>query len=144
MNEQTQQSREQSDLLQQLITLQKKELRNARLTALACVVLIAAALFTVGTLVPRAISLIGHLESSLTELDTLATNASEMMAETGNTIREVDGLVRNANRVVVDNTETVTEAVGKLNSIDFEGLNTAIDGLATAVEPLAKLGGLFH
>ena len=144
MNEQAEKLREQSDLLEQLIRLQKKELRNARLTALASLVVIVVLVAAGAILVPRAAALLDHIEHSLTDIDTLAAEAGTMLSEAQSTVSQVDSLARNANRVVVDNTEAVKEAMDKLNSVDFQRLNEAVDSLAQAVEPLAKLSSLFH
>ena len=138
------QAEEHTGLMEELIRLEKKELRFSRLTALAGLALAAVLLVAVAVLAPRAVALIEHMERSLSEIDTLAADAGTTLSKTGDTIAEVDKLVRNANTVVVDNTEAVNEAVTKLNNVDFDSLNEAIGGLATAVEPLVRFADLFH
>lgn len=80
----------------------------------------------------RLDGLVTQTEESLSGLDTLAEKAGE-------SLDGIDDLVGNANQIVVDNSEALDETIAKMNEIDFEKLNQAIDDLAKVVAPLASL-----
>ena len=109
-------------LLEELLRYQKKEVRHARLGTVISCLLIAALLLTVLIALPRAVTVLDHMEQSLQEIDTF---------------------VESADRVVSDNSGAVTEALGKLNDVDFDTLNEAIQDLSDAVKPLANFARMF-
>ena len=92
---------------------------------------------------PKLLTLAAHADDVLTTTQTLATAVGDFVEETRPMLEDVSRLVANANGLIADNTEAVADAVEKLNNIDIERLNEAIDGLASAVQPLARLGDLF-
>ncbi len=138
----------QEELLARLLSGQEKEARHARITSAASIALIVMILVVLVTLVPRAVSLIDHLQTSLDAVDALVTEAGSLIEETsGDFTRLADSaseLIGNANTMITDNTDAVTETVRKLNEVDFDKLNKAIADLESAVEPLANLANLFR
>ena len=48
-----------------------------------------------------------------------------------------------ADALVSDSQTGLTEAMNKLNAIDIDTLNKAIESLADVIEPLAKLSNIF-
>ena len=132
-----------SGQIEELITLQKKTLRQTRLAALAFLALLAVAAAAFVFALPKLMTLITHADEVLATTQTLAAAVGDFVEETRPMIDEVSELASNANGVILENTEAVAEAVGKLNDIDIERLNDAINGLASAVQPLARLGELF-
>lgn len=129
--------------LERLIALQRKTLRQTRITALAFLALLALTIIAFALALPKILSLASHADTVLTTTEALATAVSDFVEETRPMLEEVNGLVANANDVILDNTEAVAGAVKQLSDIDIDRLNEAIDGLATAVQPLARLGELF-
>ena len=132
-----------SGQIEELITLQKKTLRQTSLAALAFLALLAVAAAAFVFALPKLMTLITHADEVLATTQTLAAAVGDFVEETRPMIDEVSELASNANGVILENTEAVAEAVGKLNDIDIERLNDAINGLASAVQPLARLGELF-
>lgn len=121
--------------------------------AVVCVGAALAALLLIAALVVlrRAVGTLGRIESPLTRTDALAGDVSARMgdmnalaAETNDMVADAEELIGNANRVVVSNTEAVTEAVKRLNGVDFALRNQAINDLADAVRPLAKIVRFFE
>ena len=131
------------ELLRELITLQKRELRHARFISVLGAVILALLLCAAAVLAPRILNLLNHAEVSLRNIDTLASDATTLVSSVSDTALEAGQLVHSANALLAENTEDVAEALDKLNSVDFQRLNDAIDNLAAAAEPLAKLGRLF-
>ena len=117
------------ELLEEVLKYQKKEVRHARLGSLISLVLVVAIVAAGVLLVPRALSLISLLETSLTDINKIVSDAGALISST--------------NTVVSGNAEAITDAVTKLNNIDFDTLNQAIRDFQQAVEPLSKLGQLF-
>ena len=132
-----------SEQIEKLIALQRQTLRQTRLAALAFFALLAVTVLALAYALPKVLSLASHADEMLTTTAELAAAVGDFVEETRPMIEEVSDLASNANAVILDNTEAVAEAVGKLNDIDIERLNDAIDGLASAVQPLARFGELF-
>ena len=131
------------ELLRQLIALQKRELRHARFVSVIAAVVLALLLCAALLLAPRVLNLLSHAERALQDIDVLAADASALVGSVTGTATEAERLVDSANALLADNTQAVADALEKVNSVDFQRLNTAIDDFAAAVEPLAKLGRLF-
>lgn len=112
------------ELLEELLRYQKKEVHHARLTTVVGILLIGALLATLLVVLPRAATVLSHMETSLQQIDTF--------------VEEANTFVEGANKVVSDNSDAVTQAVGKLNGLDFDTLNQAIQDLSDTVRPLAN------
>lgn len=111
------------ELLAQIARYQKKEVGHARLNTVVGVLVAAVLLVTLLVVLPRAVTVLDHMEQSLQEIDTF---------------------VESADRVVADNSGAVTDALGKLNGVDFDTLNEAIQDLSDAVKPLANFARMFN
>ena len=132
-----------SEQIEKMIELQRKTLRQTRLTALAFLALLAVTVCAFAYVLPKLLPLASHADEVLTTTQTLAAAVGDFVEEVRPMIEDVSGLVTNANSLITDNTEAVADAVEKLNSIDIDRLNEAIGGLASAVQPLAQFGELF-
>ena len=129
--------------LEKMIELQRKTLRQSRITALAFLALLAVTVIALAYALPKLLSLASHADEVLTTTTELAAAVGTFVEDTRPMLEDVSSLVANANGLIVDNTEAVAGAVEKLNGIDIDRLNEAIGGLATAVQPLARLGEMF-
>lgn len=132
MEEKTIEQMDTRELVAELLRCQKKELRHARIATVVSLLLAAALALTLLLVLPRAVTLADHMEESLQQIDTFVDSASTF-ADRANTF------VDSANSVVAQNADAVTEAVSKLNGLDFDTLNRAIQDLADTVSPLANL-----
>ena len=112
------QERNTEELLRQLLSYEKKQLRHTRLAAFVNILLVLAVLAALVLLVPRALS-------SLAKVDRLAASAEE--------------LIGNANAMVTENTDAVNDTIQKLSEVDFDSLNAAIHDLEDAIRPVAEL-----
>ena len=110
------------ELLAQISRYQKRAAIHARLNTVVSVLVAAVLLITLLVALPRAVTVLDHMEQSLQEIDTF---------------------VESADRVVAENSGAVTEALGKLNGVDFDTLNEAIGDLSDAVKPLANFARMF-
>ena len=66
------------------------------------------------------------------------------LAEVDALIGEAGTLINNTNSMVETNTDAVTDTIQKLNEVDFEGLNSAIQNLNDVVEPLSNFARMFQ
>lgn len=148
----------QNRTLEELLRYQKKEAARARISMLTGLVMAAALVLALALVVPRTLSTLDHVEGSLAEVDAKVAEAGEMMTEiggivdgvstmvegAGGMVEDVGDMVTNTNTLLEQNTGNLTEAIAKLNGVDFDTLNQAIEDLADAVEPLGRLGRMFN
>lgn len=130
--------------MEELIGMQKRMLLHARITTLCSLALSLALLIAVVVSMRWIHEKIDHAESSLTAIDQLVEDAGARLEAAGALMDSTGVLIDNANTMVTDNAVTVAETVEKLNEVDIEGLNEAIDSLNTAIEPLTKFANLFR
>ena len=110
-------------LLAQIARYQKKEVSHIRLNTVVGALVAAVLLVTLLVLLPRAVTLLDHMEQSL---------------------QEIDVFVENADRMVEENADAVADALGKVNAVDFDSLNKAIRDLSDTVHPLAEFARFFQ
>lgn len=144
-----------------LVELNRSQRQNSRwqLIAGAAVMAIVAIMLTAALIVvPRTMKLMGDIQASVEAIDTLIEETETSMGKVSTMLDEIspavegldqsmegiDEMVSGINSLVTDNSENLAEAIEKLNSIDFETLNKAIQELETTVEPLSKFLGAFN
>lgn len=110
----------------------KRQTRLLQVCTLILIVLIAGFAFAAGYLVPRLTGILEQTEQIVSELDTVAGELEDA---------DISGMLQNVNDLVVDSQDTMEEALNKIQAIDIDTLNEAIDGLNKVVSPLAKLFG---
>ena len=104
------------DMLEELLTVQRASARRSLIMTVAVVVLAVGLLVAIFTLVPRLMTVMDHMETTL----------------------------ENINTWVEANTDAASGALQKMNELDIDSLNQAINDLADVVRPLANLSNLFH
>lgn len=124
-----------------------------------CILTGAAALCCVGifvlvlTLLPQIRAVTTQMNTVLTDLeavssqlegqmDTILTNLNTVTDELAQA--DLKGMVEDVDAFVTTGQSAVEQATEKLNVIDFETLNRAIENLADVVEPLAKFFNVFN
>jgi len=107
----------------------RKTLRNSRiqtLCALAAAVCCAAAVVLVVRMLPAVNGLIEQLQTVLVNLEQVTQKLAAL---------DLEGMVINVDQLVASGQESLE----KINTIDMEVLNQAIQDLAKVIEPLARL-----
>ena len=116
----------------------KKQAGLARIqclfSGLAAAALIAAAVICF-TLLPQIKTLSAELEAVMVNL----TSVSEELEAA-----DLEGLVKDVDALVVTGEQSMEQTMDKLNAIDFETLNRAIENLADVIEPLARFFNVFN
>lgn len=119
---------QQTALMEKLKKLQKKQLRYSQASALFILILVIALL----SVLPSVFKTLSAAQETMSNMNTVLTNANDTILKSQTTLDEVSELVTTTQTELIDTTN-------KLSSIDFEGLNSAINDLEAVVAPLADL-----
>lgn len=139
-----------NELLQEILKYQKKNARLTRISAIAVLVMACVFAVALAFLIPKAVKLVEGASNSLAQVDELIDdtgvvmqNLNDISVEVNTVISDAQVLIDNSNTMVEDNTDAITETVQKMNQVDFETLNKAINDLSDVVEPLANFFNKF-
>lgn len=110
----------------------KKQYRMSQITALASILVLCVVLYTSASLIPKVNQLLDDIQVSVTNIQNISQDLAE--ADLPKMIQDVDSLVSVSE-------SSIQTAVNKLNSIDFDALNSAITDLSNIVRPLGRLFG---
>lgn len=127
-------------ILEQLAASSRKQERYARIQ---CIFTIAAALFclllliSVIRVIPQVQQLAGQISSLSSQAETVLTNLETVTDELAQA--DISGMVSDVDALVSSSQEGVQQALTKINAIDIDTLNQAIEDLAKIVAPLANL-----
>ncbi len=141
----------------------KKAFIMSMISAVCTVCILVAVLVCLGSIMPKvdriaqeADAIVADLNTLIADAGTTVGNVNRVVTDAGTTIgnlnritsdivnNDVDGMLKNINTLVSDTTAGVNGTMDKLNSIDFEQLNTAIKDLADVIQPLADFFGRFR
>lgn len=130
--------------LEKLEKSNRQQVRSARLqcffsflAAVCCLLL----LLTVAKIVPDIKELSNEISGIAVKADTVLTNLETVTRELA--AADLEGLVTDVNGLVSTSQEGLEGALEKMNAIDLDTLNKAIEDLAKIVEPLAKVSSIF-
>ena len=130
--------------LEKLEKSNRQQVRAARvqcffsfLAAVCCLLL----LLTVAKIVPDIKELSGEISGIAQQAESVLTNLETVTDELAKA--DLEGLVTNVDALVSTSQKSLEGAMEKLDSVDMEKLNRAIEDLAKVIEPLAKLSSLF-
>lgn len=105
--------------------------------ALCCVIVLAAGL----KILPELRTSVTQAEKVLSNLEDVTTELAKM--DLSSMVENVDGLVKNVDDLVTTSQSGVEQTMDKINAIDFETLNNAIEDLSKVIEPIAKFFDAF-
>jgi len=127
------------ELLERIEKSNRRQMWYARLqfiftivAAAACVVLLLSGMKVLPQLQETATQaeiVLGNLESVTSEL---------AQSDLSGMVENMDALVSNVDGLVNTSQAGVEQTIKKLNSVDFEALNSAIKDLSDVIEPIAK------
>ena len=133
------------DQNQEMLELLRKIERSGRqknvTNLLLCLFMLAAAVSCVTLcvmvcrLLPQVNDLLGQMETVMTDLEQTVRRLSAL---------DLESMVANANSLAVVAQDSLQQTMEKLNTVDFETLNKAIEDLSKVIEPLAKFFGMFN
>lgn len=130
--------------LEKLEKSNRQQVRCARLQLLFSVLAAVCCfllLLTVAKIVPDIKELSNEISGIAVQAESVLTNLETVTQELA--AADLEGLVSNVDGLVSASQQGVESALGKINAIDIEALNKAIEDLAKVVEPLAKVSSFF-
>lgn len=131
---------EHKELLELLQKIEKANRQQVKLTRIVCLFALVAALCCVCTVglvyntLPQIDSMVSQIRIVLSNLETATAQLSVM---------DFTGMVSDVESLVTTAQESLEQTMEKLNTLDFQTLNKAIDDLAKVVEPMSKLMNVF-
>lgn len=148
----TMQQEKMLQLLEQIELSNRRQTRFIKilciLTALVCVSSIV--LFVcVASVLPRLNTVTQQMQSVLTNLETVSRGLASldlegMIRNVDSLVSDVDVLVGDVGNLVAAAQDSLRQTMDKLNTIDLETLNQAIQDLAAVIKPLADFFNLFN
>lgn len=112
----------------------RKQYRMSQITAAASVLVLAVVLYGTAALLPRASATLQNMDAVMKNLEDITSDLAQ--SDLQQMIADVDGMVSSSEK-------SVRDALDKINRIDIDTLNQAIQNLNDTVEPLANFFGLF-
>lgn len=134
----------QSSLLEQLVENSRKQLFYSRIASLSGTVLAVAVVISLLLVIPEALATVQKVNAAIgTSMETveLANTAIKSVTQMSDSITEMG---ENMDGFITDNAQAVAEVMSKIEAVDFEGLNSAIQDLGDVIEPLAKFFRIMH
>lgn len=125
------------ELLKRMEENSRKQLNYTRIQCFFSVVAAGcciALLIMVMQMIPVVKDFVGQAEIILADLETATHNLSKI---------DLTGTIDNVNALLSTSQSGVEEAMDKINAIDFETLNSAINDLADVIKPLANAAKWF-
>ena len=122
------------DYLKQIRDLNKKRLMWSRITA----ILMAIFVVLVACVIPTVISTLNLAQEAMTTANDTLLQAQSVMDDLTDTVATMETTLESVTKLVNDSSESLVAAFDNINSIDFEGLNKAIEDLGNVVEPLSN------
>lgn len=114
------------------------------IAALCCLIVLIVGLKILPdlqTAVAQAETVLTNLESVTTEL--AKTDLGNMVENVDSLVKNVDSLIQDVGKLVHTSQDGVEQTMGKIDAIDFETLNKAIENLSKVIEPIAKFFNVF-
>lgn len=132
------------NLLERMEESNRKQVVYARLqfvftaiTAVCCALLLLNGMKILPQLQKAAI----QAESVLSNLETVTSELAQ--ADLIGMVENVDALVTNVDGLVCTSQTAVEQTMTKINAVDFEALNQAIEDLSDVIDPIAKFFNTF-
>lgn len=129
-------------MLELLEEIKKGNTKQVLFARLQCIFSIVAALCCVIVLV-LGLKILPELRTSVTQAEAVLSNLEDVTTELakmdlGSMVENVDGLVKNVDDLVTTSQSGVEQTMDKINAIDFETLNKAIEDLSEVIAPIAN------
>lgn len=131
------------ELLRQILEEDKKEVKYAKRAAFFMMGLFLIFLVAAIVIVPKVIDTLSNVNAAVISAGETLESADEALENINKMSDSITGTSEQMNSMLTENAESLTDAVEKMNNIDFEGLNSAIQDLQDAVGPFASFMNRF-
>lgn len=137
-------NKEMMELMKKIEESNRKQLLYTRIQCIASVVAVICFVgiyILIKDLLPQISAIITQIPGVVAQMGVVLGNLEVVTTD----LAAVDftGMVEGVNTLVATGQAGLAETVNKLNSIDFEALNKAIDTLTQVIDPLAKFFKVF-
>lgn len=139
------------EILERLDKSNRQQVKYARLQSILAILAalcFIALVFAVGSVMPQMLEfadqaqdIAAQAEELLDQAEVVLTNLEDVTTELAQV--EYSKMIDDVDALVASSQEGLEATMEKMNSIDIEKLNEAIDGLSKVVEPLAKFFKVF-
>lgn len=124
----------------------KKQSRVALITSFCSLAIVLAMAIVIVSILPQVNTLMKNANETVVKINTLMEETDDIVANLNRVtsdLVEMDyvGIVKDIDDLVDEAEGSIVTAMDKLNTIDFETLNNAIQELEAVVAPLARLFG---
>jgi len=139
---------ENKELLELIQKIEKANRQQVKLTRLVCIFALIAAVLCgctfglVYNVLPEVTKILPQINSVITQMQSVLGNLETATAQLS--VMDFSGMVEDVETLVTTARDSLELTMGKLDSIDFNTLNKAIEDLAKVVEPLSKLMNAFR
>lgn len=132
------------EILERLEKSNRQQVKYARLQSILAVLAalcFIALVVVVGSIVPELMNFASEAEALLEQAEVVLTNLEDVTGELAQV--EFTKMIDDVNSLVESSQEGLEQTLEKINSIDIEKLNEAIDGLAKVIKPLTDFFRVF-
>lgn len=139
------------EILERLDKSNRQQVKYARLQSILAILAalcFIALVFAVGSVMPQMLEfadqaqdIAAQAEELLDQAEVVLINLEDVTTELAQV--EYSKMIDDVDALVASSQEGLEATMEKMNSIDIEKLNEAIDGLSKVVEPLAKFFKVF-
>ena len=132
---------ENKEVLELLRKIEKSNRQKIRMGRILCVLALVAALCctaafgVIACLVPQVNTVLAQTQSVLGNLETTSQQLASL---------DLESMISDVDALVVSGQAGIEQSMEKLNTVDFETLNKAIQDLSDVIEPLAKFSNMFR
>ena len=137
-------NKEMMELLKKIEESNRRQLLYTRIQCIATVAAVAcfaAVYFLIKDFLPQISAIITQIPGVVAQMEVVLANLEIVTTEL--TTVDFAGMIEGVNALVATGQTGLEETVSRLNSIDFEALNKAIDTLTKVIDPLAKFFKVF-
>lgn len=110
----------------------RRQYRMSQLTAAASIAVLCVVLYTSATLIPKVNLLLDDIQSSVSNIQSITQELADA---------DLPGMINDVDHLVSTSESTLKTTADKLNSIDFDSLNSAIQDLSNIIRPLGRWFG---
>ena len=131
----------QQEMLELLRKIEKSNRQNVFTNILICLFMLAAAVSCV-VLCVMVLNVMPQVNELMGQMETVLANLTRTTGELA--ALDLESMVVNVDSLAVYAQDSLQQTMEKLNAVDFETLNKAIEDLSKVIEPLAKFFGMFN
>ena len=122
---------EEAELLQKIMDAQQRNVRSARITAIAVVVLVAALVVSLMVLVPSFLN-------TMNEAHVTMENTQELIRRANTSLEKLDSMAENVDGIVREGGENMGRVIEVLDAIDLEALSNSIRKFSQVIDSLSN------